>query len=491
MESFFEVILSFLLFILAMIIYRFKGKSSLIVSSIIIIIEAIIIALNTFWLGCYFFTGEGINQSVIYTLTRNLTGVGLRSYWQHAVCVMVILIFLPLLTIKFFCRAKSAGTNYYTLFSVVLVLMSVMISPTLVQLLNYNKPPPDVDGSDFLKFVKVPQSKIPSPKYNLVYIYGESFERTYFDAKTFPGLLPDLAPIIARGIEWSGTEQYPGMDFTIAGIVASQCGLPLFTPAAINGENVSGFFPDRICLGDILKKSGFETWFIQGADLHFADKNKFFSTHGIDNTWGLKESGLEKMTYKRNEWGLYDDEVMDKVWQQFEILSRKNKQFALFTLTLDTHPPKGYLSPECHKQPYRKNGLESQGLTAVLCSQQAIAQLIKRIQSSPWSANTVIVISSDHLLMPNMSVAVDYLNKMKRENLFVIIKPGEQPRLINGKRSPLDNGATVLEVLGGDNAIGLGRSSLSQPSLATQFPDYKNKLLAWGPSIRELWSDKD
>ena len=94
------------------------------------------------------------------------------------------------------------------------------------------------------------------------------------------------------------------------------------------------------------------------------------------------------------------------------------------------------------------------------CSQQHIAALIDKIKRSPYFSNTVIVVSSDHLAMNN--TAYDILTKQKRRNLFFIIdgtRPLAEQR--NEKRSTLDNGATVLDVMGGDNYIGLGRSSLS------------------------------
>jgi phosphoglycerol transferase MdoB-like AlkP superfamily enzyme len=50
--------------------------------------------------------------------------------------------------------------------------------------------------------------------------------------------------------------QLPGTDYTIAGMVASQCGIPLFAPFEGNASaSVSSFFPQNICLGDILKNS--------------------------------------------------------------------------------------------------------------------------------------------------------------------------------------------------------------------------------------------
>jgi phosphoglycerol transferase len=99
----------------------------------------------------------------------------------------------------------------------------------------------------------------------------------------------------------------------------------------------------------------------------------------------------------------------------------------------------------------------------------------------------VIVVSSDHLAMKN--TAWEYLNKQDRSDLFFVIR-GDQPQqqLVGVKRSTMDNGATVLDILGGDNFIGLGRSSLSGQSLSEVFLNMKEKVLAWKPDIIRLWN---
>ncbi|MEN1599797.1 hypothetical protein AAIG97_33140, partial [Pseudomonas aeruginosa] len=80
---------------------------------------------------------------------------------------------------------------------------------------------------DFAAYYKEPSKTIPDPKLNLVYIYGESLERTYFDNEAFPDLTPELGALKNEGLDFSHTQQLPGTDYTIAGMVASQCGIPL------------------------------------------------------------------------------------------------------------------------------------------------------------------------------------------------------------------------------------------------------------------------
>ena len=55
------------------------------------------------------------------------------------------------------------------------------------------------------------------------------------------------------------------------------------------------------------------------------------------------------------------------------------------------------------------------------------------------------------------------------------------------KRNTMDNGATVLDILGGDNYLGLGRSSLSGQSMSEILPQYQRETLAWKPDIIRLW----
>lgn len=52
--------------------------------------------------------------------------------------------------------------------------------------------------------------------------------------------------------------------------------------------SVSSFFPNNICLGDILKNSGYQNYFVQGANLRFAGKDVFLKS-ATDHLYGAEE----------------------------------------------------------------------------------------------------------------------------------------------------------------------------------------------------------
>ncbi|MEG6216058.1 phosphatidylglycerol--membrane-oligosaccharide glycerophosphotransferase [Enterobacter quasihormaechei] len=494
MDSLYLLIFSVSCMVFATALYRFKSYQNAYLSLFIFVMTVGSVFLDGFWIVCQYFTGDGVNESVLYTLTTTMEGGEISDYIWPSLFALVLCAVIIVIIHRILFRGQSDGKQswIFTLFSVCCSALALFISPAFSQLSGNTLMTTKIDGSDFNQYYFNQPGIIENPKYNLVYIYGESLERTYFDQKVFPNLLPDLDKFRASSLDFSNTLQMPATEFTIAGIVASQCGLPLFKPTAFNGQNtVTSFYPESKCLGDILSESGYETYFYQGANLHFADKDAFFKVHGIKHAWGLTESGLKDNFDVQNNWGLYDSVVMDKAWEKFSELSSSGQRFALFALTVDTHPPRGYISPGCRQNSYSIEGHKVDALSAVLCSQENIARFVQRIQSSPWASNTIVVLSSDHLAMPSTAVSVDYLNKLERRDLFFVLGPKIKAEIKSQPRSTLDNGATVLDLLGGGTKIGLGRSSASEKSLTETIPEFKNKLYAWGDSIRGLWGIPD
>lgn len=483
--------LSIALFLASIAIYAWKAGRNRWWFAATLTVLGLFVVLNITLYASDYFTGDGINDAVLYTLTNSLTGAGIGKYILPGLGIVVALIAV-FGGLGWLLRRRRHHPHHfgYSLLALILAVGSVDASPAFRQISELVKSQSRDGDPDFAAYYKEPSKTIPNPKLNLVYIYGESLERTYFDEQAFPNLTPELGALKNEGLDFSHTAQLPGTDYTIAGMVASQCGIPLFAPFEGNASaSLSSFFPQNICLGDILKNSGYQNYFVQGANLRFAGKDVFLKSHGFDHLYGSEElkTTVADPAYK-NDWGYYDDTVLEEAWKKFETLSREGKRFSLFTLTVDTHHPDGFISRTCNRKRYDINGKANQSFSAVACSQENIAEFINKIKASPWFKDTIIVVSSDHLAMKN--TAWDELNKLDRSNLFFVIR-GDKPDaqdLLAVKRSTMDNGATVLDLLGGDNYIGLGRSSLSGQSLSEVFLNMKEKVLAWKPDVIRLWN---
>jgi len=270
-------------------------------------------------------------------------------------------------------------------------------------------------------------------------------------------------------------------------MTASQCGIPLFTPS--HGNSMSGmdqFLSSATCLGDLLKESGYQLNYMGGADLNFAGKGKLYKTHGFTNIQGRDElvENLKDSSYKTS-WGLYDDSLFEMVFNRYIKLSESNEKFGLFTLTLDTHHPKGHPSKSCDNIKYKDGS--NPILNAVACSDYLISNFINKVIESPHASNTIIVLASDHLAMRN--TAFDLLrSKKNRRNLFMIIDPSKiEFNEIKTLGSSLDIGTTLLPFLGFDGDINLGRNLLNSKELEKERSFIHSQLRTWRPLISEFW----
>lgn len=237
----------------------------------------------------------------------------------------------------------------------------------------------------------------PPPKHkpNLVLIYVESLESGFGD----PALMGEdlLAPLNAAtqdAYRFNDYEQTTGTGWTIAGIVSTQCGIPLKSHALFDGnqqgEKVKSFLPGARCLGEVLADNGYKNVFLGGASLYFAGKGKFFAQHGYSELYGKEE--WSRAGHKQfNDWGLYDDALFKEAKVKVDALQKSRQPFNLTLLTVDTHPSFGYISPTCAKQ----GVTDYKGI--VHCTAGLVADFVGHLKQRGYLKNTVVVILGDHL----------------------------------------------------------------------------------------------
>ncbi|MCW4455659.1 phosphoglycerol transferase I [Flavobacterium sp. MXW15] len=426
-------------------------------------LSLLLLALSSWWLIDRL-SGDGINAATLYHLRSDMEGAGVGDFSGYIVAflalVLVSLLPLALLRVRRFRRPRH-GAAIFGGFAALLAT-AVLVSPLYSDARRIYQQLKPVDYAQVAPEYQVPTRALAQRK-NIVWIYGESLERTYLNEEVFPGLMPNIQRLAGEALDFRGIASADGSGWTIAGLVASMCGVPLTT--AQGDENSMGrmgrFLPEAVCLGDYLKQQGYTSHYLGGANGQFAAKGEFLASHGYDEVHDLayfKERPIAKAHF--SNWGLHDDVLLDTAFERFMELSRAGQPFLLTTLTMDTHHPAGHLPVACKRTRYKSEHGNIGLLHALKCSDRLISQLVDRIRSSEFADNTLVVIASDHLAMPNHLSHV--LEKQQRENLLLFLDKDIEPRQVVAQAgSTLDSGATLLNLLDpGIAAIGFGRSLL-------------------------------
>ena len=478
--------LSFLLIILAFYFFLYS-KSTFIQKIIFNIIFMISFTLHATFFVSFYFTGEGVNDAVLYHLNYGLAGASFLEYWK-VILLTIIAIILMFLTLHYlFTRERKYKFGKKLLYiAFLLIVLSVIINPTSYDLYdiyrNSNK------QISFDKYYQEPSIEKIGESKNLVFIYAESLERTYFNQKLFPGLIEGLRELQNRSVYFTDIRQVAGTSWTIGGMVSSQLGIPLFTP--ITGQEMhemDDFLPLAEGVGDLLSKEGYYLSYYGGAELKFQGKGKFYKSHGFDEVYGENNlrAFMSDPDYLSN-WGLYDSTLLDLAYDKYLTLSETKDKFGLFLVTLGTHHPYGHVPNEYRNVKY-KDG-DNSILNAVKVTDILITDFVKDIMNSKYGDETVIVIASDHLAMRN--TAFEKLEKGKRRNMFMILSPEREKSIKITKRgSTLDIGPTIMPFIGYETDIGLGRNLLNEHISSYEIKKIHDNLISWKEEIEKYWGE--
>lgn len=456
------------------------------------------VAYQLFYLASHYFTGDGITPAVFYHLHYGLKGAGFGAYsnliLQLSAALLATFLLTYLLGRSMTSRVVSGQKGKVSRkFAYLLVLTAFVISPTsyglyhIYQEQTRQSSPPRLLFSELYSVDEI--KPVTGKKNNLLFIYAESLERTYLDEELFPGLLPGIRQLEKEATTFTHIEQAPNTGWTIAGITASQCGIPLvsqFTEHSM--QHASYFLPGAHCLGDSLAEAGYTLSSINGSALEFSGLGKFFRSHGFSRVRGGPGDLVESMNDSdyTHAWGLYDDTLFDFALDELAELSDKEEPFALYLTTMDTHHPEGHISRTCGDLKYGDGS--NPMLNAVACSDRLISQFITHIRGSDYGENLVIVVVSDHLAMGAGNTAINSLRRSdQRRNLFMVLSPDKQAEVVNNKGSMLDVGPTLLPFIGFSGNLGLGRDLLSRKSLFEQHADFHDLLIAWKQDLMKLW----
>ncbi len=318
--------------------------------------------------------------------------------------------------------------------------------------------------------------KFPDKKRNLIHIYLESMENTFF-SKELGGyfdenLMPDLAELCKEGYSFShlengfgGPPSSTGGNWSVSSMVNMSTGLPMKVPVDRNAYGAeNNFLPGATTLGDILNANGYEQSVMFGAEAAFGGLDYFFQSHGDFNIYdykAAKELGWIPEDYKQF-WGYEDDKLYEFAKMELTRLHETGKPFHFVMETADTHAPEGYLSV------HAENKFDTQYANCIYYSQAQAVEFVRWIQAQPFYENTTIVLIGDHL-----SMSKSFFQNIKGYyrtcfNLFLNVPEElqgiDESRLYNRDWAVFDMFPTLVSCLGiqyDGNKLGIGTNLFS------------------------------
>ncbi len=327
---------------------------------------------------------------------------------------------------------------------------------------------------------------------NLIHIYLESTEATFAELDETRAAMEPLIRLTKRGFSATGISQIEFTGWTIAGQVASQCGVPLVYPWAqrvnVHPDSMD-FMPGATCLTDILARDGYRTEFVKGFHLSFAGTDAFIRSHHYDSGVGLLEH--PGFSGPLSEWGAYDDGILDFSVGEIERLHRAGEPF-YFTLTTNGgHFPNGVLSPACSDD-LAPGDPRLPLVAAIDCTNRLTGRFIDRLEKAGLLENTIVLLQSDHLMMLNPLDA--QLDARSRRDLLIAFGPGVPQGVSDRPASMVDVYPTILELLGyllPEHRAALGVSLLSdRPTLIEELgkDELDHSIGAGTVLARSLWT---
>lgn len=316
---------------------------------------------------------------------------------------------------------------------------------------------------------------------NLILVYVEGLERSYLERPELNGIMPELKALDGKVASLRGVEQVFGTGWSLAGNVATQCGVPILPLGARpldQFSEVKEIIPHMVCLGDVLADLGYDQTYmstakILGNKMGYYGFDNFYSSHRFDTIIDrdIMLAELESQATRSEDdqgWGLYDGEMIEYALGYIEKKAKSDRPFAVVMATMDTHGPAGIVSPHCTDD--GKGAVTDDIRDALACTSRLIDNFIAGLTQRIDLDNTKIVIMSDHLAHHNNLTPL--LNEGPRRNLVLLLDDAETARL-DAKASMFDIYPTLLDWMGllspKAPKAGLGVSLLSDaPTLVEQ-----------------------
>lgn len=158
-------LMSLALFLASVGIYAWKAGRNTWWFIATLVVLGIFVILNITLYASDYFTGDGINDAVLYTLTNSLTGAGVSKYILPGIGLVLALVVI-FGTLAWVLRRRRHHPHHvgYSLLALCLALASVDASPAFHQITELVKSQSRDGDPDFMAWYKEPSKKSPAQR---------------------------------------------------------------------------------------------------------------------------------------------------------------------------------------------------------------------------------------------------------------------------------------------------------------------------------------
>lgn len=230
-----------------------------------------------------------------------------------------------------------------------------------------------------------------TPKPNVVIIIWESLTAKVVGSfgGTYP-CTPNFDRIANQGIKF--TNFYATGDRSDKGLASILSSVPAVGKMSIMSQ--PGLVAKLPFLPKSFKKSGYNSTFMYGGELEFANMKNYMLEAGFDKLIGKKDFSSENYNSK---WGAHDEVVLNK---QLEIAKTEKEPFFHTLFTLSSHEPFEVPGEKINE----KEPLDSLFCRAHRYTDKCIGSWFAKAQKASWWKNTIVIIVADHgHSLPNRS----------------------------------------------------------------------------------------
>lgn len=324
------------------------------------------------------------------------------------------------------------------------------------------------------EFTSAVSIEAPRPLPDIVLIYLEGLDGRFANTAAFGNAYDPLRSLSGEAITFTNVVQVEGTGWSIAGMVATQCGVPLMPRGLLSGNmmsRVGRFLPSVSCLGDVVVSHDYALSYVVGSDSRFAGIDKFYREHGNAEIIDLGAINaafpaieVSNATAGNGEWGVDDQMVFEMARARLPEMLTDSRPFLQVIETMGPHGANGLLSRRCSEDGHAERSRDV--VEVVRCTAEDAESYVRALQEAHAMARRAhplrIVVMSDHL---NHNRAIrPTATEPSATNTVLFIGGPDVPSVNNVHGSMLDIYPTLLEWLGFAHppvVAGLGRSLLS------------------------------